>query len=268
MRKVLLILALPFILLWCAISAAFYCSAWLFMMRVDKRSAMFFILVMMMAPAAYADETIGGTLSHSQSNVIGYNGDGRAFIGTTFTPSISGTFNSGDVSAQLAAGARQFTVQVRADNAGVPDTTVIAESGFMTPVISSDGCAADSILAFTLDDIVTVSTSSVYWLVIAPTGSDGSTYSRACAGTGTGVGTTNFASANGSSGWYDYTGDPLYMSFTIVEGAPPDEPPAYGDVISTTTSSVDQTEQNLWNAMWTFIAVMFFVVWLFRSTKK
>jgi len=36
-------------------------------------------------------------------------------------------------------------------------------------------------------------------------------------------------------------------------------------LISTTTASIEQSEENLWYAYWTFFATMFFVVWLLRK---
>jgi len=44
--------------------------------------------------------------------------------------------------------------------------------------------------------------------------------------------------------------------------------PPTPEPVSTTTSSVDQTQQNLFNAYWSFLATMFFMVWLIRSTRK
>jgi len=99
---------------------------------------------------AFGDETIGGTLSHSQANVIGYNADNRGWVATHFTPTVSGSFTSGQVSAQLAAGARSFTVEVRTDNGGVPSNTVIADSSVITPTVASDGCPSVSLLAVPL----------------------------------------------------------------------------------------------------------------------
>jgi len=221
-----------------------------------------FCLVWSFSVTVHADEMIGGTLLHAQANVIGYNGDGRAYVATDFTPSVSGSFNSGEVSAQLAAGNRSFYVEIRDDNAGVPSDTVLGTSGLIVPSVASDGCADDSIEPFTLFTTVDVVAATKYWLVIKPSGIDGSTYSRACSGNGTGVGTENFASPDGATAtWYDYSSDPVYMLFTISEGVEPTTTPA----TTTVVTYIDNPNQNFAYGFALFLMSFFGVAFLLRT---
>jgi len=66
---------------------------------------------------------------------------------------------------------------------------------------------------------------------------------------------------------YSLAGSVPPVIYTLCDGTCPDpdpDPDPEPEISDTATSSVDQTQQNIFNMYWSFLATVFFVVWFLR----
>lgn len=228
-------------------------------------------LVAVLAPAlSYADETIDFSASHTSGQSFGRDSGNVEQVAQAFTPSadaITATFTGG--LGRTAAGALfNIDVSIQADSAGVPSGTplgTVAYDESVLPISDSDcsGGSGGNWQTVTFDTIsgLTLSASTQYWLVLDTDFHQA--YAAGvpfmCHGTYAGSVYKYFASAAWSDG-----ANGMYGSLALTSSGGGGS----ATTTQTATSTVDQTQQNVWQAYWVLFSMLVFVVWLGRSRSQ
>jgi len=211
-------------------------------------------------PLSHADETINWGSTENDNLIYARSGD-VLYGAQYFTP--SGNAGSAAVTLKQARGSTfpdgvAMTLTIEGDNAGAPDGVALGSTSVLSTGlnVTSGNCNGQTVLYPTISGLSLVS-GTKYWVVVGRTMTAHS-YPNAplvCASTDTPHYSYFDSSWNVSSTWEFQGSISLYSSTST---------PAGGSVA---TSSVDQTQQNVWNGYWVFFAMLVFVVWLGRSTK-
>lgn len=181
---------------------------------------------------------------------IAGNGTTATLLGQSFTATISGTLTS--VTYKITSNGTPtdnlliyFEADVAGSPSGVPLDTI-------TKVDPADGIYTDVFAG-----APSIVSGSSYWIVFTRSGAvDSSNYLVMCRNTsGVYAGGTN---KDFSVTWQDQS--PTDLSLTLLQDLPPS--PALD---TSATSTVNQTEQNVFNGFFVFLVTMWFVVWSFKK---
>jgi len=174
-----------------------------------------------------------------------------------FTACQDGVIENVDFGSKNAGGlSNGYTMYIYTDNAGEPGTQV-GGSDSLQP--TNTDCAANT---WHFSTPVNVTNGTDYWVVIH-SDIDGNNYPDILTSCSDGVGGGGTAYKSTDAITWNNNGPAEYATFDILDEPTPPTP----DISTEATSTVDQTEQNLWFAYWTFFGTMIFVIWLFRSTR-
>jgi len=153
---------------------------------------------------------------------------------------------------------------VQGDIAGHPSgvdlgtASIAAVSSF--PTDNSTECSGTQAAVLSATTTVSLAAGTTYWIIVRSDTADtsGSQVPYQC-------GTTYSPEALSQLGMGSWSAvfSPWGFSGTIFLTEGPAPEPTGG----VATSSVDQTQQNVWEGWWTFFAMLVFVVWLGRSQK-
>jgi len=224
------------------------------------------IVAAFMPALSYADEVI--TFATTVANALNFNRSGDILYGAqAFTPSA----NAGSLTAilEMARGDIGFTANViltvEGDNAGEPDGNTLGTAsisgGTLTIDVNGD-CSGGAHSTKTFPTITGLSlvSGTQYWLVVGRSMTPQSTpvMPEICDGTYTPK-EHYYDSTWNTAGTRGFVGEVDLLTAGGGGGG--------GTATSTAvaTSSVDQTQNNVWQGWWTFFAVLCLVVWLGRT---
>lgn len=220
--------------------------------------------VAVLAPAmSYADETITFSTTGVFPRLFGRSGDIHS-LAQPFTP--TGNATEAAVVAYMgkegAGSVENVEFAIQADSAGLPSGSDLGIATIAPvaslPTDNTTECLGTEQAFFSATSTgLTLTSGTQYWLIIRKTGADEDTSKTPylCGKNGT----PHQFYYNGS--WTEDTRAP-HMSISLSSGGG-----GGGGSASTTpvaTSTIDQTQRNVWQAWWVFFAMLVFVVWLGR----
>lgn len=216
------------------------------------------------ADTCFTNSSSGSAVSFNAGPMLsGYAG----YYGSVFTPSIDCTLDSVDLQMRATGSPTDdVNIEVWSTSGGIPDASL--ETG--TPIDPSPLTGSYSTVTSSFAGTTVLLAGQQYAIVVNRTGFvgsfDNSNYVEVEADSiAPGNGVLYGASTLPAFSYRDQYSDTGYhMTLSGTPYAPPPSPIAGVEA----TSSVDQTEQNAWNALWSFMAVVFFVVWLGRSSRS
>jgi len=211
---------------------------------------------------AYADYTINTATSNADSiGYIGYSTTNSEYGAQSFTTTAAGTVDITELCVFKANGSPTggVDVELRADDAGTPDENTLIDSG---SIAHADIPASQGMATVTGLTGVSLSASTVYWLVISNT-SGGVSTSNNYGGCGT------LTSTYAGGEWLTSATYPAWntaavrdMNSTIVvtEGGG-------GGGGTSATTTPDGTAQVTISGFFLFFVTMFFIVWSFKKSR-
>jgi len=215
------------------------------------------------APSVFAYTVDGTTAVTAAINSCGYASNDTGYCAESFT-----TIGAGSIDALTTrignpgSSVLDYVVSVQADAGGHPSGVDLGSSDSKNAAVFGHGVAcsqADN--SWTFSTPVPLSASTVYWLVLIPSGYD-SIGVNVCGNSGVGTtGSEALPTTSDTSTWETPTyGREFYFSADITEGGGG----GGGTTASTTITVIVDPAEQLFDAFVIFFASMVFIIWLIR----
>jgi len=218
-------------------------------------SGFLFAILIFLAPSVVsADETVIIDTAHDvASRSLGFNGggSGNGYIAVKFTAPISGDVSTLTTYGTKVSAGVNFTAAFYTDTGGSGPGTIVG--GASGTVIPAAGTCTDNVATF--GSPVTLTASTVYWVVLSPAALSGTNYVNVCA---SGNPSTNNAAASTDGSTWSVNNDIYYAEFDIVGEAP--TPTA-----TTTITAVDSAVDDLYHGVILYMIGFWGVIWFFRK---
>jgi len=191
--------------------------------------------------------------SSNDSMRFGYNNTSEYYGAAKFVPSMDCTVDSLEASIEaITVPIGTLTLSIYNNSASAPGTE-LEQCGAIVPTGSF------SLLTSTCSGTTAVTNGVTYWIVAKSTATPDATnyYRWEAQDSNLGLGLKR-----GPTSWTDWDNAGAGGVYTVngTSGGG-----GGGSTNGEATSSVEQTETNLWYAYWTFFATLWFVVWMFRK---
>jgi len=225
------------------------------------------ILLLIIPCSSFADEVInlGDPLGDSHQNVFGRTGDiiitAQPFTPSEDSTSLTATFDIG----RIAAETDNVKLEIRTDNSGEPSGVVLGDAEILGTSVANVGgseCngAVDNETFPTITDLE-LTNGTQYWAVLSRTGATNTYPNVYVVCMNTDSETAKWSNDTGVT-WSSPANDQFSGHIDLIAGeiTPPEEP-----IATSTTSTVGETNQTIFNGVLVFLLSMYFTVWFFRK---
>lgn len=220
-----------------------------------KKLKYIFFLFIFLPIISFADQTITTASDHSNGGYeTCYGVVDRAEKGVTFTPAVTGSVSVITYWAKKTGSPTNvLTVAIEGDAGGSPNDTPIG-TGTLSSATLTGTLAQEDI---TLSSPVSLTNGVPYWIVWSCDTQSSSDYINI--GISDSSGNT---SKTKNIGWDSFSSY-AYATFDVVEGGGGG---GMGTTTSNATSTIDQTQQNFFNAICIFLGSFVIMYWLLKNT--